>query len=237
MSFGKKLLLILFGGAIIVSITLTAIAKDTSKKMIDYVALGDSLAAGTTPDNEKGLGYPDFLAESFEEKYKVNLANFAVPGYTSVQLENDVLNNQKVRDGIKGADYITIDIGGNDLLRSLSGDPKGGALPNAIAEVSSNIQNILQTIDGLNPSAKVYVMGYYNVYPYSSKEKQDALMPFLDELNSQIEKLSDDHGDTFVPTYDAISKDYQTYLPNPSNIHLSLDGYQVLAEEFWKHIE
>ena len=31
---------------------------------IDYLALGDSLAAGVTPNNELGKGYSDFLAES-----------------------------------------------------------------------------------------------------------------------------------------------------------------------------
>lgn len=238
MFFGKRLLLIILGTALLISITLTVLAKDTSKSEIDYVALGDSLAAGTTPYNDKDRGYPDYLAESFEKsQQKVNFSNFAVSGYTSLQLKKDVLYNQKVREGIKGAEYITIDIGGNDMLYALYRDPSCGAVPDAINKVADNIQNVLQEIDSMNPSAKIYVMGYYNVFPYSSKKKQDDLLPHLDELNGKIKTVAVNNGDTFVPTFDAISKDYKTFLPTRSNIHLSLEGYKIIAKEFWKHIE
>ncbi|MDR6998873.1 hypothetical protein [Neobacillus niacini] len=44
-------------------------------------------------------------------------------------------------------------------------------------------------------------------------------------------------GDTFVPTEDLIAKHYEEYIPNPTNIHLSLEGYQIVAKEFWKVID
>ncbi|WP_413303797.1 hypothetical protein AA0X95_26825 [Bacillus sp. 1P10SD] len=43
------------------------------------------------------------------------------------------------------------------------------------------------------------------------------------------------HGDTFVPTVQAINgSHFADYITNPQNIHLSLPGYQVVAAEFWK---
>jgi lysophospholipase L1-like esterase len=234
----KKILLIILGTALLISITLSVFAKDNSKSEIDYVALGDSLAAGTTPYNNKDRGYPDFLAESFEKsQQKVNFSNFAVSGYTSLQLKKDVLYNHRIREGIKEAEYITLDIGGNDMLYALYRNSSCGSVPNAINKVADNIQSVLREIDSMNPSAKIYVMGYYNVFPYSSKNKQDNLLPHLDGLNEKIKKVALQNGDTFVPTFDAISRDYQTFLPNRSNIHLSLEGYQAIAKEFWKHIE
>ncbi len=42
--------------------------------------------------------------------------------------------------------------------------------------------------------------------------------------------------DVYVPTEKVISKHYEEYLPNPQDIHLSLEGYRTVAKEFWKAI-
>ena len=44
-------------------------------------------------------------------------------------------------------------------------------------------------------------------------------------------------GATFVPTSNLIQENYLTYLPNPNEIHLSAEGYQAIANEFWTNIE
>jgi hypothetical protein len=41
----------------------------------------------------------------------------------------------------------------------------------------------LKTIDQLNPNVKVYVMGYYNPFPYLLNEHQKPLLSLLDTLN------------------------------------------------------
>ncbi|MDQ0199099.1 hypothetical protein [Neobacillus ginsengisoli] len=58
----------------------------------------------------------------------------------------------------------------------------------------------------------------------------------LDGLNKSIQVSSKVNGDTFVPTEKVIAKHYQTYIPNSLNIHLSLEGYQAVANQFWKAI-
>ncbi|MED4206292.1 GDSL-type esterase/lipase family protein [Neobacillus mesonae] len=236
---GKKIKSLVLTGVLLVSLPVAALAKGPEKKVIDYVALGDSLAVGVTPNNEMGLGYPDYLTKRFEQsQYTVGYDNFAVPGYISGQLVGDVLYNEKVRSGIKEAEFITIDIGGNDILAALKVDPTGKTtVPAAIAGVTKNLNTILSTINDLNPKAKVYVMGYYNTFPYLPVDQQAVLLPLLDILNNQIKMASTTNGDTFVPTYNIIAKDYKTYLPNPANIHLSLEGYQIVAKEFWKVID
>lgn len=45
------------------------------------------------------------------------------------------------------------------------------------------------------------------------------------------------NGNTYVATDKIIAKHNKTYLPNPASIHLSLEGYQLVAKEFWKNID
>lgn len=194
------------------------------------------MAAGQSPFGFIDYGYPDYIAEYFvSNKYKLaDFDNFGVPGYTSVHLKNDILKSGKIKKEIKEATHITIDIGANDLLGKLKTDPANAA--DAIATVSANLQTILSTIDQLNPQATVYVMGYYNPFPSYPKEQQAALQPLLKALNAQIEAAAKKNRDTYVATEAQIAKNYQEYLPNPQDIHLSQTGYKAVAAEFWKAI-
>ena len=245
MRISNKFKCLVLAGALLMSLPVNAFAKGPGKNAkghekveLDYLALGDSLAAGYTPDGKVDAGYPDYIAQYFGESgFKVDYDNYAVGGYTSVQLANDVLTNKKVRKGIEEAEYITLDIGGNDILAALKVDPTGKTVPAAIASASGNLQIILKTIDKLNHHAKVYVMGYYNTFPYLSAGQQAALLPLLVALNGQIDTLAQTNGDTFVPTFDVIAANYPAYLPNPTNIHLSLAGYEIVADQFWNEID
>ncbi|MFB5281144.1 SGNH/GDSL hydrolase family protein [Peribacillus sp. Hz7] len=235
----KKVIGILLAITLVVGVSfpVNATKTTTKAKTVDYVALGDSLAAGITPDGILDYSYTDYVASKFDSSklYKlVDYDNFGVSGYTSVQLKNDVLKSSKIRKEIKAATHITIDIGANDLLAKLKTDPATAV--EAIPEVSANLQIILSTIDKLNPKVKVYVMGYYNPFVYYPQEQQEAMLPLLTNLNAQIKSVAQKNKDTYVATDVVIQKKAKTYLPNPNNIHLSKSGYKVIANEFWKVI-
>ena len=238
MKIGRKFSNLVLVGALLASLPVTTFAKGPEKKVVDYVALGDSLAAGMKPSGslvDFSIGYPGYLKNRFEQsQYTVGYANFGYPGKTSAVLKQDVLTNALVQTKIKEAEFITIDIGSNDLLQVLSNPAQ---IPAAMGAVAINLQTILYTIDQLNPNVKVYVMGYYNPFPYYPQAQQAALLPLLDLLNQTIEGRATANGDTYVATDVIIAKDYQTYIPNPLNIHLSEEGYQLIAKEFWKNID
>lgn len=226
-------------GVILSSISLTTFAKEKDhhvQEVVEYVSLGDSIAAGLTPYGKYDLSFSDYLRDYFERgNYKVvDYDNFAVSGYTSEQLKNDVLNNGSVRKEIKEATHITIDIGANDLFRMLLTDPSRAS--EGIASASANLQTILSTIDDLNPNVEVYVMGYYNPFAYYPEEVQEFLLPLLNSLNSEIKMRSEANGDIYVPTEEKISKHYEKYMPNPEDNHVNLKGHKVIAKEFWKSI-
>ncbi|WP_237562938.1 SGNH/GDSL hydrolase family protein [Bacillus dakarensis] len=241
MKIGKQFKSLIMVGALL-TLPLSALANVPEKKVIDYVAMGDSLAAGITPDGDDGLGYPDYIKQRFEQsQYTINFNNdSAKGGYTTIDLMKD-MENESLRDAIKEAELITIDIGANDVLPVLNAFLVQRATPEdidrAIENTTANIGEILNEIEGINPNAKVYVMGYYNPMPHILPGHQPLIEQLLETLNGAIEQVTDINGDTFVPTAKVIAKDPDTYLPNPEDIHLSEEGYQQIAKEFWKKID
>ncbi len=241
MRLSKKIKSFVMVGALLAALPVSALANGPEKKQIDYVALGDSLAAGVTPQLGLGLGYPDYLKQRFEQsQYTVEFNNLSLPGKKAADLRND-LNIPQVQFIVNEAEYITIDIGANDVLPVLKFYLAGAATTNdiaaAIGGVRGNLEIILKAIDRINPDAKVYVMGYYNPMPHVLLDQQTTILQLLETLNGNIETAAINNGDTFVQTDRIIAKDNDTYLPNPADIHLSPEGYQQVAKEFWKKID
>jgi len=223
---------------------------------IDYVALGDSLAAGVTSNNELGEGYTDYLAQSMHSIGALKSFNkgFSFPRYTTGDLVKDLQENvtkdvfgigynvEKVQlhQSIADAEVITISAGANDVLPLVKIDSATGiatvdqqAMAAAIQQVALNYKLILKQISNLNPDAQVYVMGYYNPYPYMSAEIQPFLDQLLNSLNKGIEMGLTGTTANFVPTGEVIATDHLAYIPNPLNIHLSELGYQKVQDQFW----
>ncbi len=93
----------------------------------DYVALGDSLAAGVGARR----GYVDRYAEDLRAGAgaRVRVANLGVSGQTAPQLLR-ALRDPSVRRALRGAEVITFNIGINDLGRaraSYEAETCGGA--------------------------------------------------------------------------------------------------------------
>jgi lysophospholipase L1-like esterase len=254
----KRISIILAFAVLIFSLFPAMASANTTKKAapIHYIALGDSLAAGQTPFKKIDKGYTDLIAEkidglgylqSFDKRY-------AVPGYTTKDVLDDIKNDVKkdtttpdtlgIKANLKESTTITLDAGANDLFQKFTIDQTTGAIsvdpsviPQVIGQIGKNMSDILVEIKKINPKANIYVMGYYNSFPYLSQEQQQQLVFILDGMNKTIQQVSLQSGATFVPTEEAIAQNFKLYLPNPHDVHLSLEGYQVIANEFWKLME
>jgi len=226
---------------------------------IDYLAIGDSLAAGVTPYNELGKGYADFLAESMMEIGALKTYNkgFSYPGYKTTDVLNDIKLNvtkdiygigfeektAKLQQSIKDAEVITISVGANDILPLFKQDPATGKATidqkmalTTLQQVGTNYKMIMAQINEINPDVQVYVMGYYNPFPYMSEDMQPLLKQLLGMLNNSISTGLVGTQAILVPTGDVIELDYKTYLPNPGNIHLGEAGYKKVTEQFWMNM-
>ncbi|WP_158232492.1 S-layer homology domain-containing protein [Sporosarcina sp. P13] len=221
---------------------------------INYLALGDSLAAGVTPNNELGKGYADFLAEELagQELLQTSNKGFSYPGYKTDDILRDLETNVSkpvigmghqdqtatIQPSITEANLITLSIGANDVLSKVKFDEKGTPLykPEEIQasmmSVGMNIQKILGEIYQLNPNAQVYVMGYYNPFPTLRADVQPVIGQLVNGLNGAVQSGLKGTPAHFVSTADLIAKDFATYLPNPQNIHLSEAGYKAVKNAF-----
>jgi lysophospholipase L1-like esterase len=213
---------------------------------VNYVALGDSLAAGQTPDRKIDKGYTGILEETLrQQNVLASYTNkYAVPGYTTQNVLDDLVNNKevdgiKIQNVIKVADIITITAGANDLLREANINPTTGTVTidpqkalAVAATVKANLKSILDNVKALNPSAKVYLSGYYNAFPYISADQQLVIKQILAAFNGIIQQTALENGATFVSLDGIFDANVSAYLPNPLDIHPSLAGYQLIARAF-----
>lgn len=236
---------------------------EENDELINYLALGDSLAAGIQDNGELGLSYADFFASNLAENEFLGSYNkgFAFPGYTTTDILNDLKNNvQKpvvnlsgiqsetvsLRDSIVKADLITISAGANDVLKYIKMKEDGTAevdlagIFNGIQEVGKNYTTILTEIEKINPDAIVMVMGYYNPFPYVEASFQEQLNELVYAMDKVVSEVAYTKEAIFVPVSEEIALDYKLYLPNPKNIHLSKDGYELVGSLFmydlWEYI-
>ncbi|MBD0382316.1 fibronectin type III domain-containing protein [Paenibacillus sedimenti] len=218
---------------------------------VRYVALGDSLALGVTPQNGINKGYPNYIAEKLAGAgvLRVFNKNFPMFGYTTENVLRDIRSNvrgigyldnpanQPIQTELSQADIITIDAGANDLLqRDWRNDPIGTAA--AIQQVSVNLSAIIDEIKARNANAQIYLMGYYNPFPRLPVAEKLKAIALVDALNNAIAgSATTANGATFVPTKNVIAANELEFIPNPLNIHLSLGGYQAIADQFWNALK
>lgn len=228
-----------------------------AKERLNYLALGNSLAAGVQYDGSIGKGYPDYIAEKLRENKMLGSfeKRYAVPGYTTIDVLNDIKDDVKkeyngkpdkkgIRKSIANADIITLDVGANDILPYIDMDSETGTIQidfmkiyPVISEAKDNVEEIVREIRGINPSAQIYLMGYYNPFQNLPADSQLLVETALDFLNDQLETIAVDAEAAFVPTADAIAGNTELYLPNPLNIHPGEDGYRIIADQFWGIME
>ena len=213
-----------------------SIAGPGQAAAINYIAIGDSLAAGQTPNREIGAGYADMIALAIRpDQYSKQLS---VPGSTVSKVISQV-DSRAGRQAIQKADLITISAGANDLLPLIQNDPRRGLLTfNAVTAafalngVRENYAVLLEKIRALNPEADVYVMGYYFPYPHVFDQHKPAVSKQLDTLNQIIKQEAEKAGAVFVPVADRFGLEGKKYLPNPGDVHPNGAGYLQMANAF-----
>lgn len=145
-----------------------------------YMALGDSLAAGDkavpVTDGYVYLLYKDGV---FDNITHTVFCNAAVPGSTSA----DVLQYQAPQAARFQPDFITLSVGGNDLLAVLALLQSGTPIPDvlkagndAITAYAANLAGILSTLRTAAPGAKIFIANSYTL------PAVQAFFPFTDDF-------------------------------------------------------
>ncbi|WP_391117349.1 SGNH/GDSL hydrolase family protein [Psychrobacillus sp. L3] len=207
-----------------------------------YIALGDSIAAGQTPNRAIDAGYTDLIAQELMRSHQ--LAYFskalAFPGYTTADVLRTV-RTKEAKELLKNATVVTISAGANDLLRLVQVNPSNGSVAYkqiqvnyALNNVRKNIDDIIKEVQAVTPKAKIVVMGYYFPYPHVHDAQKEGIKKELNTMNAILKTEANANGATFVAVDEAFKGHEKELLPNPSDVHPTMEGYRLIANAFFK---
>ncbi|MFA1643130.1 SGNH/GDSL hydrolase family protein [Chryseomicrobium imtechense] len=206
-----------------------------------YVALGDSIAAGQTPNREIDQGYTDLIAAELARNGQL-LAfskDLAFPGFTTEQVRESIQSDE-AQELLASATLITISAGANDLLRIVTANPELGTLSYqqqqanfALNQARKSLEGLLQDLETVAPNAEVYVVGYYFAYPHVAEFQKQGTAKELNRLNQILEQTAQANGATFVSVEDRMNTDLKSFVPNPADVHPTQEGYRQIANSFF----
>lgn len=207
-----------------------------------YIALGDSLATGQTPNRAIDIGYTDLIAQELARSHQLAYysKDLAFPGYTTA----DVLRTVQTKEAmklLKNATVVTISAGANDLLRMVQVNQTSGTISfqqipadYALNSVRKNIDEIIQDVQKIAPKAKIYVMGYYFAYPHVHDSQKVGIRKELNMLHTILKTEAEANGAVYVAVEKAFEEKEKDLLPNPADVHPTMEGYRLMANEFFQ---
>jgi Lysophospholipase L1 and related esterases len=212
------------------------------KTLYDYVALGDSYSAGQTPfGDSEGYSYSDIIKDKLAAQGILgSYDKKGISGYTTTDLQQQLPGIKRI---LYNAEIVTLDIGINDILNlpkveAYRSDPSSRnfsaaqrAVRNEIPDTESRIKAIIEEIKAVNPyfDPQIYIMGYFDAF-----RDLPEFVDFIDQLNTAISEAAAETGAVYVDTMAVIAEKSDEYFPG--DIHPTVEGYQAIAEEFWKSI-
>lgn len=206
-----------------------------------YIALGDSLAAGQTPNRAIDTGYTDLIAQELSKTGGLAFYSkaLAFPGYTTANVLAKVQTDD-AKEMLKNATLVTISAGANDLLQMVQVNSTSGSIAYeqihadfALNNVRKNIQQIIKEVQAIAPKAKIYVMGYYFAYPHVRESQKEGMKKELDRLHTILKTQSEANGAIYVSVEETFGINATTLLPNPADVHPTMEGYRVMANAFF----
>lgn len=172
------------------------------------------------------------LKETAQEKIGQTQNNLESARYTVITAQTQLKQSYQALKDVEKA-YMQVPTAQSVIKNSF--EVMNKAFENAHGEINNvenNIATIINHAQKLNPEVDVYLLGYYNTFPYKSDALQKQTVTLLTSLNDAIERTATREGATYVPSFDAFDGRYEELLPNPNDIHPSQAGYQVIAEQF-----
>jgi lysophospholipase L1-like esterase len=191
-----------------------------------YVALGDSLAAGYQPGGAelRDTAYPALTATRIGAGgAALTLENLGCSGETTTSLVkggkcdfaagSQLDQAEKLLKANDDVALVTIDIGGNDLLRCVRGGARidTACVTAGVGTVKKNLPTILKRLKAAaGPDVPVLVRGYYNPWLAAKALDQpvkgvDAAAKAYTALSTAIESAAKSSGTTFVGLDQAFS--------------------------------
>lgn len=229
-----KLLILL-----LICLLIFLIYQTTNSNNLNYTALGDGYAQGIDSYGRIDYGYSDFIKDYYTQKNKLYYYSktFTQKDMSIEMLYNYILINKKmkvksteknIRGILRESDYLTLNIGINDLLYKFSTTIPltDNNLDNSLQEIATSFNKLIFEIKKYYPN-NIYVIGYYPSSSYS----------FL--INNYISKLNNIFKNNKNVIYIDIENIFKTseFLPNPNSPYPTTAGYKEIANKIIKSMK
>lgn len=216
----------------------------------NYIALGDSIAEGMDAFSNIGDGYTDYVKDYLEDEGKLNFytKGFSKSGYTTDDVKNDIENNKKIevdgkgiyiKEALRESDLVTLTIGANNFIKGVNllnmADKISdiGAAKKEADQIASEVKDLIVLIKQY-AKKQIIVTGYFNPFPYLTAQKE-TIDEIVKYFNNLVEEICEELEVDYVNIFDILDGNTKA-LPNPVNIHPSLEGYKLIAQEVIKKI-
>ena len=197
----------------------------------DYVALGDSLAAGIGARR----GYVDRYASHIrtDTGTPVNAVNLGQSGQTSSQLLHALRSDTSMRRTLSEAEVITFNIGINDLGHAgeaytngiCGGDNNEECLRTVVERFEENWGAVLAELLSLRSTDDTIIrtagIGY-------TPRVDEVFEPYLDEVNRHVATTAANNGIPYTQQY--LGEEYISQ----DGVHPNDNGYEVIADQLRK---
>lgn len=209
-----------------------AVTKMIKSKDIQYVALGDSLTQGVGDEQGK-QGYVGRLEkdmESWQGVKAVTVTNTAKRGRRSEQLI-DQIQSGKIDDALEKADFITLTIGGNDLMkivRSNITELNKQAFDKKRPEFQQRYETILSLIRERNANAPILLIGVYNPLSIFTKEESD-MNTIITEWNSDIRSFANNDAHAAFVNIEDLFDSNNNLVYHTDFFHPNAKGYDLMT--------
>lgn len=205
---------------------------------INHLALGDSIIRGYQIRVDENIIHQFSTQLSVETGKQVQSQNEGVIGITSERL-NILVQDGVFDEAIKEADIITVNVGGNDILKLVKQSDIYSALKSfdSLQEgFSKNLAEITSRIGELNPSATIVFLELYNPMPANHQfySLADKLLP---QWNLMIyEAANSTTSSIVVQTTNVINSKNLDYLAS-DGVHPNPSGNTAISSQMLKQFQ
>lgn len=201
-------------------------------KVIQYLALGDSLTKGVGDEYDR-YGYTGRLSEVFEEWPEVKevvLDNRGKNGRRSDQLLA-LLKKGHYDEELQVADFISVSVGGNDVMKIVKKDLlnlKAESFFKEIPKYHLRYSEIVEEIRKRNADVPILLVGFYNPFLNITDEPSE-FESIMNGFNGSIEKVANaDVNACFVPVADLFMDDLDMVY-HTDFFHPNANGYENMT--------